>query len=356
MAGISVCMIVKNEGEVLARCLACITSFADEIVIVDTGSTDKTKEIAASFTDNVYDFPWCDDFSKARNYSFSKATQDFIMWLDADDVILQEDQDKLVELKQRLQPEVSIVMMKYHTAFDEKGNPTFSYYRERLMNRQMQHQWIGVIHEVIPLSGIVQYEDIAITHQKLHVSDPDRNLRIFEHMIALGTRLNAREQFYYARELYYHKRYEEALQTFEAFLKEGQGWVENNIDACEMMGYCYQALRQKDEELQAYMRSFQYDVPRAELCCDIGKYFFDMERWKEAVFWYETAMHRPRNDQSGAFVRVDCYGYLPAIQLCVCYWQLHDRQASMHYNDIAGRYKPSSTAVQQNRKFFGNAP
>ena len=225
MAGISVCMIVKNEEEVLARCLACITSFADEIVIVDTGSTDKTKEIAASFTDDVYDFPWCDDFSKARNYSFSKATQDFIMWLDADDVILQEDQDKLVELKQRLQPEVSIVMMKYHTAFDEKGNPTFSYYRERLMNRQMQHQWIGVIHEVIPLSGIVQYEDIAITHQKLHVSDPDRNLRIFEHMIASGTRLNAREQFYYARELYYHKRYEEALQIFEAFLKEGQGWV-----------------------------------------------------------------------------------------------------------------------------------
>lgn len=101
MAGISVCMIVKNEEEVLARCLACITSFADEIVIVDTGSTDKTKEIAASFTDDVYDFPWCDDFSKARNYSFSKATQDFIMWLDADDVILQEDQDKLVELDRK---------------------------------------------------------------------------------------------------------------------------------------------------------------------------------------------------------------------------------------------------------------
>ncbi len=129
MAGISVCMIVKNEEEVLARRLACVTSFADEIIVVDTGSTDKTKAIAADFTDKIYDFAWCDDFSKARNYSFSKATQDFIMWLDADDVILQEDQEQLVELKQRLQPEVSIVMMKYHTAFDDKGNPTFSYYR-----------------------------------------------------------------------------------------------------------------------------------------------------------------------------------------------------------------------------------
>ena len=96
-----------------ARCLACVTSFADEIIVVDTGSTDKTKEIAAGFTDKLYDFAWCDDFSKARNYSFSKATQDFIMWLDADDVILQEDQEQLAELKQRLQPEVSIIMMKY---------------------------------------------------------------------------------------------------------------------------------------------------------------------------------------------------------------------------------------------------
>lgn len=72
MAGISVCMIVKNEEEVLARCLACITSFADEIVIVDTGSTDKTKEIAASFTDNVYDFPWCDDFLKRAIIPFPR--------------------------------------------------------------------------------------------------------------------------------------------------------------------------------------------------------------------------------------------------------------------------------------------
>ena len=158
MAGISVCMIVKNEEEVLARCLACVTSFADEIIVVDTGSTDKTKEIAAGFTDKLYDFAWCDDFSKARNYSFSKATQDFIMWLDADDVILQEDQEQLVELKQRLQPEVSIVMMKYHPAFDDKGNPTFSYYRERLMNRRMQHRWSGVIHEAVSYTHLDVYK------------------------------------------------------------------------------------------------------------------------------------------------------------------------------------------------------
>ena len=72
-------MIVKNEEEVLARCLDCVLQFADEIIIVDTGSSDKTKEIASKYTDKVYDFEWCDDFSKARNYAFSKATMDYVM-------------------------------------------------------------------------------------------------------------------------------------------------------------------------------------------------------------------------------------------------------------------------------------
>ena len=67
-------MIVKNEAKILARCLNCVRSFADEIIIIDTGSHDKTRQIALDFTDKVYDFVWCDDFSKARNFSFSFAS------------------------------------------------------------------------------------------------------------------------------------------------------------------------------------------------------------------------------------------------------------------------------------------
>lgn len=91
MITISICMIVKNEEDVLGRALKSVQGIADEIIIVDTGSTDSTKEIASSYTNKIYDFEWCDDFSKARNYSFSKATKDYCMWLDADDVILEED-------------------------------------------------------------------------------------------------------------------------------------------------------------------------------------------------------------------------------------------------------------------------
>ena len=82
---ISLCMIVKDEEQHLENCLNSIKELADEIIIVDTGSKDKTKEIAGKFTNKVYDFKWNDDFSEARNFSLSKATKDWILVLDADE-------------------------------------------------------------------------------------------------------------------------------------------------------------------------------------------------------------------------------------------------------------------------------
>ena len=84
-------MIVKNENLVLENCLNSVKDLVDEIIIVDTGSTDNTKEIAKKYTDKIYDFKWVDDFSKARNYSFSKATKDYILWLDADDYLAEKE-------------------------------------------------------------------------------------------------------------------------------------------------------------------------------------------------------------------------------------------------------------------------
>ena len=99
MITISLCMIVKNEEEVIGRCLECVKDIVDEIIIVDTGSTDSTKEIVSKYTDMVYDFEWIDDFSAARNFSFSKASKDYTMWLDADDIILEADREKLLKIK-----------------------------------------------------------------------------------------------------------------------------------------------------------------------------------------------------------------------------------------------------------------
>ena len=166
MITISLCMIVKNEEKVLSRCLESVKEIVDEIIIVDTGSTDRTKEIASHFTNNIYDFKWINDFSAARNFSFSKATKEYVLWLDADDVIINEDKEKLLKLKETIKQDIDFVMMKYNVGFDEYGNVNFSYYRERLIKRSINPLWESPIHEAISPHGNTIYSDICITHKK----------------------------------------------------------------------------------------------------------------------------------------------------------------------------------------------
>ena len=99
MITVSLCMIVKNEEDILARCLDSLKGLMDEIIIVDTGSTDRTKEIAANYTDKIYDFSWCDDFAAARNFSFSKATKEYIYAPDADEVLDEINRRRFMMLK-----------------------------------------------------------------------------------------------------------------------------------------------------------------------------------------------------------------------------------------------------------------
>src|SRR5690606_33121747 len=93
-------MIVRNEEKVIGRCLSSVVHLVDEVVIVDTGSTDKTKEIINDFTSNIYNFEWINDFSAARNYAASKATGEWIVVLDADEYVDEENFNQFInELK-----------------------------------------------------------------------------------------------------------------------------------------------------------------------------------------------------------------------------------------------------------------
>jgi glycosyltransferase involved in cell wall biosynthesis len=82
---LSVCMIVKNEERFLGQCLASVKDIADELIVIDTGSTDRTVEIAREHGAHVGHFEWCNDFAAARNASIAPATGDWILFLDADE-------------------------------------------------------------------------------------------------------------------------------------------------------------------------------------------------------------------------------------------------------------------------------
>ena len=354
MVTISLCMIVKNEEKNLARCLECVANLVEEIIIVDTGSTDQTIEIASRYTQNVYSHPWTDDFSEARNYSFSKASMDYCMWMDADDILEKTEAGKFLDLKQSLTLDTDIVMMKYHTAFDESGKPSFSYFRERWIKNCPEYRWTGVVHEVIPPKGKVIYSDIAICHKKTSTGDPDRNLRIYQKQLAEGKPMDARHLYYYGRELYYHQQYEEAVSVFERFLSLPEGWIENKIEACSVCADCYYKLGKENSALSTLLRSLSFDLPRAELCCQIGKHFLEGKNYQNAIYWYKTALDAKRNEYPEGFVLPDCYDYIPLLQLCVCYDKTGNRQKAKEYNERAGACKPYSKAYLYNKRYFDN--
>ena len=353
MATISLCMIVKNEEATLPRCLESVQGLVEEVVIVDTGSSDRTREIAGRYTPLLYDFPWEDDFAAARNFAFSKATQDYCLWLDADDVLLPQDRQRFLRLKASLPPDTDVVMLPYHTGGDGAGRPGLTYFRERLLRREAGFVWEGAVHEAIAPAGKVLYGDAAVTHKKTGPGDPDRNLRILENVKAKRPLL-PREQFYYARELAAHGREEEAAGQFRQFLDEGRGWVENEKQACLDLAQCLGRLGRSEEALAALLRGLRYGPPGGELCCALGDHFLEGGQLPAAVFWYEAALSRPQDSRSGGFLCPEYYGYYPCLQLCVCWYRLGDPALARAYNRRAAACHPDSAVCRANEAFFAS--
>ena len=147
---LSVCLIVKNEQPVIARCLSCVKKFADEIIVVDTGSTDATAEVAKKFTDKIYSYEWEDDFASARNFALGKASCEYVMWLDADDVVSDENADKIKNLVEN--QSFDMAFLQYAVAFDGEV-PTYVYYRERIFKRCKNYRFEGAVHEAVSPQG-----------------------------------------------------------------------------------------------------------------------------------------------------------------------------------------------------------
>jgi glycosyltransferase involved in cell wall biosynthesis len=340
---LSLAMIARDEEAVLSRCLESVRDVVDEIIIADTGSADKTKEIARRFTDKVYDFVWCDDFSAARNFAFGKASGDFIMWLDADDIIDEENAEKLRKLKAG-KCDFDIVYMKYN------ASANFSYYRERIARRSVNPVWVEPVHEVMVASGRTIYTDITVEHRKLKENPAGRNLKIMEGALAEGRKLSPRLTYYYGRELMYNNRTADAVKAFEAFLSMPGGWAENKIGACLDLADCY--LATGGDALPVLFRSFTFGVPRSEILCKIGEIFLSSGQLDSAEYWYRAALKCKISKSNMGFIQTDYYGFIPAIQLAVIYSRLGRPRTANKYNEIAGKFHPDHPSYLHNKNYF----
>ena len=352
MITISLCMIVKNEEKVLARCLDSVNDLVDEIIIVDTGSTDNTLEIARSYTDKIFSFEWVDNFSVARNFSFSKANMEYILWLDADDVLLEEDRKRFKQLKSNIGMKTDIVMMKYIAGFDDYGTPALSYYRERLLKRSNGYRWHEPVHEHLDIWGNILDSDICVTHKKDVIEINNRNLEIYESNLRKGVDLSPRGLYYYARELYNHQKFDDAIEYFIKFIEIKDGWVEDKIATCFNLANCYSFKKEHQKALEVLIKSFQYDTPRAEICCLIGYYYLEFEDYNRSIVWYKLASSLEKPKNSWGFILHDYWDYIPNIQLCLCYDRLGEFSIASYYNEKASEFKPQEAAVLNNREYF----
>ena len=345
-------MIVRNEEHTLGRCLESVAGVFDEIVIADTGSTDATKDVAARFGARVVEFPWIDDFAAARNFAFSQATGEYLMWLDADDVFAPEERDKLLALKATLDPGIDAVSMLYHTAFDEAGNVIASNRRMRIVRRAMNFTWVGAVHEDLVNNETFTFTDtdIVVSHRKpdSDTGPSKRNLLILEKMMAGGQPVRPVDLLNYARELEMQKEFAQAVPYYEQFLDSGDGDVDVRVFALHKLASCYYMSGQPDKEWECTLRSFDIDVPRPEFSCRVAERFLARNQFSQAAFWYELALTSQGTPSAWSIDNLAFRTWLPHKQLGLCYYQLGDYPRSLHHNRQAQTFLPDDPDIRTN--------
>ena len=147
-------------------------------------------------------------------------------------------------------------------------------------------------------------------------------------------------------------RTREAADVFREFLATRQGWVEDNIGACLALADCCRALGQPEEQVRALLRSFAYDAPRAEACCQLGYFYKNRNDFRRAFTWFRIASVLEPPAKNWGFSQPDCWGYLPRLELAVCCDKLGRPEEGERWNEEAAVYKPDAFAVQYNRAYF----
>lgn len=336
MVTISACLIVKNEEQVLERCLRCLQPIVDEIIIVDTGSSDATKEIASKYTDKIYDFEWVNDFALARNYSFSKASMDYIYVADADEVIDEENIKRFLLLKEAMLPEIEIVQMLYTNQL--LHNTTYNYdveYRPKLYKRLRTFHWVDPLHEMVSLEPVIFDSDIEIIHMPTsnHVK---RDFHIYKEAIKKHGVLSKKLNAMYARELYIAGDAGDFKEAESYFIEQ----MERESDLNEVKKYqCVIAkasLSRHDfhEFFKVCLKNIALEEASSEICYQLGEYYFLALDYKEASLWYYNAAFETKPE-----LNIHYGGDYPLTRLADCYHKLGDTAQEEHYRQLASEWK-----------------
>jgi glycosyltransferase involved in cell wall biosynthesis len=298
---ISLAVIAKNEAPNVKRLFDSVEGCFDEIVFVDTGSTDGTQDIAKSLGASLYHFDWINDFSAARNFSFAQVKTDYVMWMDLDDVL--HDRSAFIDFRDNALKYFDYILAKYNYALDANGKPLISFMRERIMKMEKKPTWNYFVHEgVKPMPGSrVHYcANWAINHLRTAddmAKDKSRNLMIFEEK-RKNNQLDGRMTFYFGKEYFENNQPDKAYPILLSA-------VEMNLEAHDrilcLQYACYALLAETDKLkpehqsdkllkiVELAQKALLLDQKRAEFWNIIGDIYIKLGKLAEALPFYAAA-------------------------------------------------------------------
>ncbi len=323
MTTLSLAMIVRDGGEDLAETLEAAKQLCDELIVVDTGSTDGTIEVAKSFGAKVFSYRWRDDFGEARNEAFRHCTSDWIMWLDCGDTISAESIAGFLQLKSLLHSMdgTNYVWCNMNRGIGADGGVLFRFNTPRFIRRSSKPTWIGAVHEYLDGSEIraFHWDNGSVDDPAAFSKTPtERNINILKRLLDEGDK-TPRTAFYYANELRDHHRYDEAVAAYGQFIAMNH-FTWEYYSALDSMASCLYYLGDQDQAMQVYWRAITFDATRAEAWVGIGDLAYNNQKFDKAVPFYKASIGL--KPPAHGFVAQTCYTWLPWDRLSICYRNL----------------------------------
>lgn len=313
-------MIVKNEESVILRSIDCWSKFAEEIVIVDTGSTDSTEVLAKSrprvkfFHSELFNKDTAIDdfsFSKAKNEAIKKCTGDWVMWVDADDLMPENDIVQLSRLPFNVNHAYVFTIVSGNAEFEHTRlfpNGSGIFFNEEYS-----------CHEFLSLKGLQaeRHRNIKIQHlPEVKKERSDRNVRILMSDYNKGKR-DSRTLFYLGNGYREMNQLDKAMEMYEEYLKVSV-WKEERFFARLFMAQIYVRKGKLVEAKSACFQALAEDHRFAEVYCLLGDLFAFQKDWSKAENFFSLAMSCSIPQDSKLFVTPFLYSVYPKTRIADC--------------------------------------
>lgn len=346
MDPISVCVIARNEDNNIEECLKRLRPLKFEVIVVDTGSVDRTKEIAAKYTDNVYDFVWCSDFSAARNFSVEKASNDWILIIDCDEYL---ENVNLLNLSRMCKENPDKVgMIQRNNPYSIQGQKSVMTERiGRFFNRKYCH-YEGSIHERVRLldGSAPETFDIPLTvYHEGYVGESDKRTRATRNLEMLLREVNeSGTNAYRCYQMGWNyvalSDPGKAIHYYEQGLDMQPDPTESFVQSMmESYGYCLMETEDIGRGLEIVDKYYDAYNHRADFLYMVGVVCMKSGLFDRAMKEFESALEKKVYNRSGTS---DYRAYYQMGKICE---KRGDMAAARKYYELGGEFPPSKAKL-----------